>query len=274
MPSLPASRSGSRWNSISATAGTPTGAIPATPARPRGSRGPCPPGSRPDDIVWTAPHRFELPPLVNYGYAKHAMHLVQDHRRAGSRGRRTADACRARRAGWCARTCASRRAPICAASCRSAARGAGSIPRVAPLFAAARAQVPDAAPAPVGREQRGDSWCSCSAPDGARRLSANRDAGVLSLRRRRASNMRRRKRCTTLRGTRSQLSSMKVGDQPPHEGTGPRRADRRARAAAAGGRGAAVPRSRSPPALLAGGAPPAAAPRFAPARLRWRRHPR
>jgi thiol:disulfide interchange protein DsbD len=25
----------------------------------------------------TAPHRFEIPPLVNYGYAKHAVHLVQ-----------------------------------------------------------------------------------------------------------------------------------------------------------------------------------------------------
>ncbi len=29
------------------------------------------------DIVWTTPHRFEIPPLVNYGYAKHAMHLVK-----------------------------------------------------------------------------------------------------------------------------------------------------------------------------------------------------
>ncbi len=29
------------------------------------------------DIVWTTPHRFEVAPLVNYGYAKHAMHLVQ-----------------------------------------------------------------------------------------------------------------------------------------------------------------------------------------------------
>src|SRR5271170_1981160 len=27
-------------------------------------------------IVWTAPHRFDIPPLVNYGYARHAMHLV------------------------------------------------------------------------------------------------------------------------------------------------------------------------------------------------------
>ena len=29
------------------------------------------------DIVWTTPHRFEIPPLINYGYAKHAVHLVK-----------------------------------------------------------------------------------------------------------------------------------------------------------------------------------------------------
>jgi thiol:disulfide interchange protein DsbD len=29
------------------------------------------------DIQWTTPHRFDVPPLVNYGYAKHAVHLVQ-----------------------------------------------------------------------------------------------------------------------------------------------------------------------------------------------------
>src|ERR1700677_3539740 len=28
-------------------------------------------------IVWPAPHRFEIAPLVNYGYAKDAMHLVK-----------------------------------------------------------------------------------------------------------------------------------------------------------------------------------------------------
>jgi thiol:disulfide interchange protein DsbD len=28
------------------------------------------------DIQWTTPHRFDVPPLVNYGYAHHAMHLV------------------------------------------------------------------------------------------------------------------------------------------------------------------------------------------------------
>jgi thiol:disulfide interchange protein DsbD len=35
-----------------------------------------PPGFTASDIVWTTPHRFEIPPLVNYGYAKHAVHLV------------------------------------------------------------------------------------------------------------------------------------------------------------------------------------------------------
>src|SRR6266851_6064114 len=35
-----------------------------------------PPGFTAGDIVWATPHRFEIPPLVNYGYAKHAVHLV------------------------------------------------------------------------------------------------------------------------------------------------------------------------------------------------------
>src|ERR1700694_1511386 len=35
-----------------------------------------PPGFTAGDIIWPTPHRFELPPLVNYGYAKHAVHLV------------------------------------------------------------------------------------------------------------------------------------------------------------------------------------------------------
>jgi thiol:disulfide interchange protein len=36
-----------------------------------------PAGFTAGDIVWTMPHRFELAPLVNYGYAKHADHLVE-----------------------------------------------------------------------------------------------------------------------------------------------------------------------------------------------------
>jgi thiol:disulfide interchange protein/DsbC/DsbD-like thiol-disulfide interchange protein len=36
-----------------------------------------PAGFTAGDILWTTPHRFELAPLVNYGYAKHADHLVE-----------------------------------------------------------------------------------------------------------------------------------------------------------------------------------------------------
>ena len=36
-----------------------------------------PAGFSAGDIVWTTPHLFEVKPLVNYGYAKHAVHLVQ-----------------------------------------------------------------------------------------------------------------------------------------------------------------------------------------------------
>jgi thiol:disulfide interchange protein/DsbC/DsbD-like thiol-disulfide interchange protein len=36
-----------------------------------------PTGFTAGDIVWTTPHRFEIPPLVNYGYAGHAVHLVK-----------------------------------------------------------------------------------------------------------------------------------------------------------------------------------------------------
>jgi thiol:disulfide interchange protein len=35
-----------------------------------------PAGFTAGDILWTTPHRFEIPPLVNYGYARHAVHLV------------------------------------------------------------------------------------------------------------------------------------------------------------------------------------------------------
>ena len=73
----PARRSGSRWNSTSAMAGIPIGAIRAIPAKPTKLAWQLPPGFAAGDIVWTTPHRFEIAPLVNYGYAKHAVHLVQ-----------------------------------------------------------------------------------------------------------------------------------------------------------------------------------------------------
>ena len=101
------------------------------------------------DIVWTAPHRFELPPLVNYGYAKHAMHLVQitaaPDLKAG-----TALALAAQ-ASWlvCADVCIPESAKLQLRLPVNAAGGAVD-PAVAALFAAARAELPSAEPAATG----------------------------------------------------------------------------------------------------------------------------
>src|SRR5580658_1010020 len=35
-----------------------------------------PPGFSAGGIVWTTPHRFEIPPLVNYGYAGHLVQIT------------------------------------------------------------------------------------------------------------------------------------------------------------------------------------------------------
>jgi thiol:disulfide interchange protein/DsbC/DsbD-like thiol-disulfide interchange protein len=97
-------------------------------------------------IVWPAPHRFEIAPLVNYGYAKHAMHLVKITASPDLQLGAPADL--AAKASWlvCADVCIPEsvdlhlRLPVQA--------GGGAVdPAVAPLFAAARADLPNAAPA-------------------------------------------------------------------------------------------------------------------------------
>ncbi|HEX3848817.1 MAG TPA: protein-disulfide reductase DsbD domain-containing protein [Steroidobacteraceae bacterium] len=106
-----------------------------------------PPGFTAGDIVWTTPHRFEIPPLVNYGYAKHAMHLVKITPPADLKV--GAQAALAAKASWlvCSDVCIPEdanlelRLPVQAHAATDATD--------APLFTAARAEVPTAAPAPV-----------------------------------------------------------------------------------------------------------------------------
>ena len=106
-----------------------------------------PPGFKAQDITWTTPHRFELPPLVNYGYARHAMHLVRitvpDTLEPGSTARLAA------KASWlvCADVCIPEGADL-SVSLPVAARTAPDA-AVAPLFEAARAELPGSAPAAV-----------------------------------------------------------------------------------------------------------------------------
>src|SRR5450631_124505 len=101
------------------------------------------------DIVWTAPHRFELPPLVNYGYAKHAMHLVQITAARDLKAGTPLEL--AAQASWlvCADVCIPESAQLQLRLPVNAAGGAVD-PAVAPLFAAARAELPSAEPAATG----------------------------------------------------------------------------------------------------------------------------
>ena len=108
-----------------------------------------PPGFTAGDIVWTAPRRFELPPLANYGYAKHAMHLVQvTAPKDLSPG--VAVTLRAK-ASWlvCADVCIPEGADLQLQLPVSAGPGAED-PQEAAVFAAARSEIPILEPAASG----------------------------------------------------------------------------------------------------------------------------
>ena len=102
-----------------------------------------PPGFTAGDIVWTAPHRFEIPPLVNYGYAKQALHLVKitapQDLKAGSQVQLSA------KAGWlvCSDVCIPEDADLQLKLPVSGAAGAAD-PADAALFTSARSELPSA----------------------------------------------------------------------------------------------------------------------------------
>jgi thiol:disulfide interchange protein/DsbC/DsbD-like thiol-disulfide interchange protein len=105
-----------------------------------------PPGFIAGDIVWTTPHRFELPPLMNYGYAKHAVHLVRIAAPADLRA--GTPVVLSAKASWlvCADVCIPEDAELQLKLPVSGSMGALD-PEAAPLFAAARSEVPSAEPA-------------------------------------------------------------------------------------------------------------------------------
>ncbi|MDP9008890.1 MAG: thioredoxin family protein [Pseudomonadota bacterium] len=114
-----------------------------------------PAGFTAGDIVWTMPHRFEIAPLVNYGYAKHAMHLVQitapKDLKAGT------PVTLAAKASWlvCADVCIPEDANL-QLKMPSAAQAGGIDPKELPLFTAARSEVPGAQPAATSARIQGD----------------------------------------------------------------------------------------------------------------------
>src|SRR5260370_15941546 len=114
-----------------------------------------PPGFTAGDIVWTTPHRFEIAPLVNYGYAKHAVHLVQitapKDLKAGPPVSPPA------KASWlvCSDVCIPEDANLQLTLPASARTGAVDATATA-LFTAARSELRTAQPAPTSARIAGD----------------------------------------------------------------------------------------------------------------------
>jgi thiol:disulfide interchange protein/DsbC/DsbD-like thiol-disulfide interchange protein len=114
-----------------------------------------PPGFTAGDIVWTTPHRFEIAPLVNYGYAKHAVHMVQitapKDLKAGT------PVSLAAKASWlvCSDVCIPEDVNL-QLSLPVSAQGGGSDPASAALFSNARSELPSAQPAPTSARIQGD----------------------------------------------------------------------------------------------------------------------
>jgi thiol:disulfide interchange protein/DsbC/DsbD-like thiol-disulfide interchange protein len=114
-----------------------------------------PAGFSAGDIVWTTPHRFEIAPLVNYGYAKHAVHLVQ--LTAPKNLKSGTPAALAAKASWlvCSDVCIPEDATL-TLSLPGSAQAGGVDPAAAALFADARGELPSAQPAPTSARIEGD----------------------------------------------------------------------------------------------------------------------
>jgi thiol:disulfide interchange protein/DsbC/DsbD-like thiol-disulfide interchange protein len=108
-----------------------------------------PAGFTAGDIVWTTPHRFDLPPLVNYGYAGHAVHLVKitapRELKSGPMALLQA------KASWlvCSDVCIPEDAQL-QLKLPTTASAAAVDPKDAALFTAARSDVPNPQPAATG----------------------------------------------------------------------------------------------------------------------------
>jgi thiol:disulfide interchange protein len=114
-----------------------------------------PPGFTAGGIVWTTPHRFVIAPLVNYGYAKHAVHLVQIT--APKDLKTGTPVALAAKASWlvCSDVCIPEDANLQLTLPVSAQTGAPD-PKEAALFTAARSELPSAQPAPTTARIQGD----------------------------------------------------------------------------------------------------------------------
>jgi thiol:disulfide interchange protein/DsbC/DsbD-like thiol-disulfide interchange protein len=130
-----------------------------------------PPGFTAGDIVWTTPHRFEIAPLVNYGYAKQAMHLVQIT--AAKDLKVGTPVALAAKASWlvCSDVCIPESADL-QLTVPTSAQASGADPAAASLFASARGELPSAQPAATTARISGDQLVITLGPAWGASLSA------------------------------------------------------------------------------------------------------
>jgi thiol:disulfide interchange protein DsbD len=174
-----------------------------------------PAGFTAGDMVWTTPHRFELPPLVNYGYAAHAVHLVEitapKDLKPGTAATLSA------KASWlvCSDVCIPEDADLQLKLPVTASTGAVDASDAA-LFTAARSELPGAEPAITSARIRdgrliialGKEWGS-TLPQIKSLAFFPYDEGGIEY----AAPQ------TLIRNKDSVELSMKLGDRPPQAGT-------------------------------------------------------
>ena len=174
-----------------------------------------PPGFTASDINWPTPHRFELPPLVNYGYDKHVSHLVNivapKDLKAG------APVVLSAKASWlvCSDVCIPEDAELQLKLPVSPQPGAAD-PKDAALFAAARSELPGAAPAASSARVRDGQLVITLGKEWGAALSQIKSLAFFPYD---EGGIEYAAPQTLTRAKDSVELAMKLGDQPPRAGT-------------------------------------------------------
>src|SRR5271168_789660 len=173
-----------------------------------------PPGFAAGDIVWTTPHRFEIAPLVKYGYAKRAVHLVQitspNDLKSGT------PVSLAAKVSWlvCSDVCIPESADLQLKLPVNTLPGAND-PAESSLFAAARSELPSAQPAATTARIQGDRLVITLGPAWGAALSAIKSLQFFPYA---EGGIEYAAPQTLTRGKDAIELSMKVGYQPPKAG--------------------------------------------------------
>jgi thiol:disulfide interchange protein DsbD len=174
-----------------------------------------PAGFTAGDIVWTTPHRFELPPLVNYGYAVHAVHLVEIT--APKDLKPGAAVTLSAKASWlvCSDVCIPEDADLQLKLPVAASTGAVDASDAA-LFTAARSELPVAEPAATSARIRGGQLIVALGKEWGATLAQIKSLAFFPYD---EGGIEYAAPQTLIRNKDSVELSMKLGDRPPKAGT-------------------------------------------------------